>query len=53
MAVDYRGDVMADCGDEATVAIVEIDLEKQEAFKERFDVARDADDFIITKLQGL
>lgn len=53
MAVDYRGDVMADCGDEATVAIVEIDLEKQEAFKERFDVARDADDFIITKLQGV
>jgi predicted amidohydrolase len=53
MAVDYRGDIMADCGSEATIAIVEIDLEKQEAFKERFDVARDADDFIITELQGL
>ena len=48
MAIDYRGDIMADCGGEATVAIVEIDLEKQTAFKERFDVARDADNFIIT-----
>jgi hypothetical protein len=42
---------MADCGSEATIAIVEIDLEKQEAFKQRFDVARDADDFIIKELQ--
>ena len=48
MAVDYRGDVMADCGSEATIAIVEIDLEKQRAFAERFDVSRDADNFIIT-----
>ena len=48
MAVDYRGDVMADCGGEDMVAIVEIDLERQTAFKERFDVARDADNFIIT-----
>ena len=48
MAVDYRGDIMADCGNEATIAIVEIDLERQTAFKERFDVARDADNFIIT-----
>jgi predicted amidohydrolase len=48
MAVDYRGDVMADCGNEATIAIVEIDMERQTAFKERFDVARDADNFIIT-----
>jgi predicted amidohydrolase len=48
MAVDYRGDVMADCGNEVTIAIVEIDLERQTAFKERFDVARDADNFIIT-----
>lgn len=48
MAVDYRGDVMADCGSEATIAIVEIDFEKQEAFKQRFDVSRDADNFIIT-----
>lgn len=48
MAVDYRGDVMADCGNDSTIAIVEIDLERQTAFKERFDVARDADNFIIT-----
>ena len=48
MVIDYRGDVMVDCGAEATIAIVEIDLEKQAAFKERFDVARDADNFIIT-----
>ena len=48
MAVDYRGDVMADCGGDATIAIVEIDLEKQRAFIERFDVSRDADNFIIT-----
>ena len=48
MAVDYRGDVMADCGGDATVAIVEIDLEKQRVFAERFDVSRDADNFIIT-----
>ena len=48
MAVDYRGDIMVDCADEATIAIVEIDMEKQAAFKERFDVARDADNFIIT-----
>ena len=47
MAVDYRGDVMADCGGEATIAIVEIDLEAQRDFKRRFDVGRDADDFII------
>jgi predicted amidohydrolase len=47
MAVDYRGDVMADCGGEAMVAIVEVDLEKQNEFKQRFDVGRDADDFII------
>lgn len=48
MAVDYRGDIMADCAGEATIAIVEIDLEKRAAFMERFDVARDADKFIIT-----
>ena len=48
MAVDYRGDIMADCGNDSTIAIVEIDLERQTAFKERFDVARDADNFIIT-----
>lgn len=48
MVVDYRGDVMVDCGGDATIAIVEIDLEKQRAFAERFDVSRDADNFIIT-----
>ena len=48
MAIDYRGDIVADCADGSTVAIVEIDLERQAAFKERFDVARDADNFIIT-----
>ena len=47
MVVDYRGDVMVDCGDEATVAIVDIDLEAQGAFKKRFDVSRDADNFEI------
>lgn len=45
MAVDYRGDIMADCAGEAMVAIVEIDLEAQSAFKARFDVSRDADNF--------
>lgn len=45
MAVDYRGDVMVDCGAEATIAIVEIDLEAQGVFKQRFDVSRDADNF--------
>jgi hypothetical protein len=48
MAVDYRGDVMVDCGSEATIAIVEIDLDKQKAFKQRFDVSSDTDNFIIT-----
>jgi predicted amidohydrolase len=47
MVVDYRGDIMTDCRGEAMVAIVEIDLEAQSAFKARFDVSRDADNFEI------
>lgn len=45
MVVDYRGRCVAECGSQACLRIAEIDLEEQQAFRRRFDVGRDADDF--------
>ena len=45
--VDYCGRELIDLGDREEVAIVEIDVEAQRAFQEKFNVGRDADMFEI------
>lgn len=45
--IDSRGRYVVDSGDKQGVYVVEIDLEEQTKFRERFNVARDADSFEI------
>ena len=47
MVVDYRGDVIVDCDSEEVVAVADIDIAARDKFAERFNVARDADNFVI------
>jgi predicted amidohydrolase len=47
MIVDYRGDVIVDCDSEEVVAVADIDIAARDKFAERFNVARDADNFVI------
>jgi predicted amidohydrolase len=47
MIVDYRGDVIVDCASEEGVAVADIDIAAREKFADRFNVARDADNFVI------
>ena len=43
--IDYYGRAMVDMADGKGVSTVELDTEAQEAFRRKFDVGRDADDF--------
>ena len=43
--VDYYGRCMVECGDEEQVANVEIDIDKLNAFRDKFNVSADADQF--------
>ena len=45
--IDYCGRELIDLGDREKVAVVEIDVEAQRAFQEKFNVGRDADMFEI------
>lgn len=45
--IDYRGRYVVDCGEEARFSVVELNMEEQAKFRERFNVARDADNFEI------
>lgn len=45
--IDYRGRYVADCGDKAGLMTVAIALDELNRFRERFNVARDADSFEI------
>ena len=47
MIVDYRGDVIVDCENNEGVAVADIDIVARDKFAERFNVARDADNFVI------
>mgnify|MGYP003295021306 FL=1 len=47
MIVDYRGDVIVDCASEEGVAVADIDIAARDKFADRFNVARDADNFVI------
>lgn len=47
MIVDYRGVVLAECGDRACISYAELDLDRLNQFKVKFNVAVDADRFII------
>ena len=43
--VDYYGRCMVECGSEEQVANVEIDIDKLNAFRDKFNVSADADQF--------
>ena len=43
--VDYYGKCVAECGSEECVANVEIDIDKLNAFRDKFNVSADADEF--------
>lgn len=43
--VDYYGRCMVECGDKEQVANVEIDIDKLNAFRDKFNVSADADQF--------
>jgi len=47
VVVDYRGTMVAECGEEACVAYAELDMERLNAFRVKFNVAADADKFDI------
>lgn len=48
--VDYYGRYMTECGNEECVANVEIDIDKLNAFRDKFNVSADADEFKMTQL---
>ena len=43
--IDYYGKCVAECGSEERVANVEIDIDKLNAFRDKFNVSADADEF--------
>lgn len=45
--IDYYGRDMVDMGESCGVRIAELDIEAMEAFREKFDVGRDADDYTL------
>ena len=45
VAIDYFGRCMVDCGSGECVANVEIDIDKLNAFRDKFNVSADADQF--------
>ena len=45
--VDYRGRYVVDCGEMVGFSVAELNFEEQTKFRERFNVARDADSFEI------
>jgi predicted amidohydrolase len=47
MIVDYRGVVLAECGDRVCISYAELDIDRLNQFKVKFNVAVDADRFII------
>lgn len=49
VAFNYRGEALTQISDKASVLIAEIDTNAQQAFRRKFPVDRDADDFELVK----
>ena len=43
--IDYYGRCIVECGDDECVANVEVDIDKLNAFRDKFNVSADADQF--------
>ena len=48
--IDYYGKCAVECGSEECVANVEIDIDRLKAFRDKFNVSADADEFKMTQL---
>ena len=48
--INPYGEAVVECGDEQRVAVVELDMARLEAFREKFPVWRDADSLQYIKI---
>ena len=46
-AIDYYGRCIVECGGDECVANVEVDMDKLNAFRDKFNVGADADQFMM------
>lgn len=50
--IDFRGEEVVDLGDRAATTTVELDFDRQQAFRERYAFHRDADEFTLDDPSG-